>query len=102
MKYDGYQMMVIRQPDRVHLISIGRRDWARHFPLIVEDAKLRQSHFIIDGEAVALDHGGVSDFALRNRRRRGSPPADALVLWLRKANLDRLLSRCFSARPCAF
>jgi bifunctional non-homologous end joining protein LigD len=73
VKYDGYRMMmVIREQDRVRLISSGGHDWARRFPLIVEAAlKLRQSHFIIDGEAVVLGEGGVSDFdALHKHHER--------------------------------
>jgi bifunctional non-homologous end joining protein LigD len=54
-------MMVVR--NRVRLISRGGHDWARHFPLIVAAAlKLRQQHFVIDGEVVVLDEDGVSDF----------------------------------------
>ncbi|MBO0759167.1 MAG: DNA ligase, partial [Bradyrhizobiaceae bacterium] len=63
VKYDGYRMMLIREGDRVRLISRGGHDWARHFPLIVEAAlKLRQQHFVIDGGAVVLDANGVRDF----------------------------------------
>jgi bifunctional non-homologous end joining protein LigD len=68
IKYDGYRMMVIRERDRVRLISWGGEDWAEDFPLIVAAAlKLRQQHFVIDSEAVVLDNDGVSDFdALRS------------------------------------
>jgi bifunctional non-homologous end joining protein LigD len=63
VKYDGYRMMVIRDQDRVRLISRGGHDWSKHFPLIVESAlKLRQKHFVIDGEVVVLANDGVSDF----------------------------------------
>ena len=55
VKYDGYRMMLIREQDCVRLISTGGYDWARRFPRIVAAARmLRQSHFIIDGEAVVL------------------------------------------------
>ena len=57
-------MMLIREQDRVRLISTGGYDWAQRFPRIVEAArKLRQDHFIIDGEAVVLGEGGIPDFA---------------------------------------
>jgi ATP-dependent DNA ligase len=46
--------MLIREQDRVRLISRGGHDWTRHFPLIVEAAlKLRQKQFVLDGEVVA-------------------------------------------------
>jgi bifunctional non-homologous end joining protein LigD len=49
VKYDSYRMMLIREQDRVRLISGGGYDWATHFPLIVEAAlKLRQNHLVID------------------------------------------------------
>ena len=63
VKYDGYRMMLIREQDRVRLISRGGHDWARRFPFIVSAAlKLRQEHFVLDGETVVLDPDGVSDF----------------------------------------
>jgi ATP-dependent DNA ligase len=59
VKYDGYRMMLIREQDRVRLISRGGHDWARRFPLIVTAAlKPRQEHFVIDGETVVLGPGG--------------------------------------------
>jgi hypothetical protein len=42
--------LIIRERDRVRLISRGGHYWARQFPLIVEAApKLRQKYFL-DGE----------------------------------------------------
>jgi hypothetical protein len=49
IKYDGYRMMLIRDQDRVRLISWGGHDWAKRFPLIAAAAlKLRPKHFVID------------------------------------------------------
>jgi bifunctional non-homologous end joining protein LigD len=72
IKYDGYRMMLVREQDRVRLISRGGYHWAHRFPLIVAAAmKLREKHFVIDGEVVALDKDGVSDFdALHLRKHR--------------------------------
>lgn len=68
-KHDGYRMMLIREQDRVRLISRGGYDWAKDFPLIVTAAlKVCQDHFVLDGEIVVLNKDGVSDFdALRSR-----------------------------------
>jgi bifunctional non-homologous end joining protein LigD len=108
IKYDGYRMMVIREQDRVRLISRGGHDWAKQFPLIVEAAlKLRQEHFVIDGETVVLDPEGISDFdALASRKHDEHAQLYAfdmlagegedyrsLPLSLRKRNLARLLRR---------
>jgi len=70
IKHDGDRMMVVRDQDRVRLISRGGHDWDRRFPLIVEAAlKLRPKHFVIDREVVVLDKEGVSDFdALSSRK----------------------------------
>jgi hypothetical protein len=70
VKYDGYRMMVVRDQDRVRLISRGGHDWAQRFPLIVASAlKLRQKRFVIDGEVVVLRLDGNSDFdALASRQ----------------------------------
>lgn len=60
IKYDGYRMMLIRESDRVRLISRGGRDWARYFPRIVAAAlKLCQEQFTIDGEARELSPDGL-------------------------------------------
>jgi len=70
IKHDGYRMLVVRDQDRVRLISRGGYDWADRFPLIVAAAlNLRQKNFELDGEVVVLDKDGVSDFdALSSRR----------------------------------
>ena len=57
VKYDGYRMMLIREQDRVRLLSRGGHDWAWRFPLIVTAAlKLRQEHSVLDGETA---HAGA-------------------------------------------
>jgi bifunctional non-homologous end joining protein LigD len=108
IKYDGYRMMLIREQDRVRLISRGGYDWAERFPLIVAAAlKLRQKHFVIDGEVVVLKPDGVSDFdALASRKHDKRAQFYAfdmlagdgedfrpLALFMRKASLARLLKR---------
>ena len=108
IKFDGYRMMVIREQDRVRLISRGGLDWAKRFPLIVEAAlKLRPEHFVIDGEVVVLAADGISDFdALASRKHDERAQLYAfdmlagdgedyrgLPLSLRKRNLARLLRR---------
>jgi bifunctional non-homologous end joining protein LigD len=107
VKYDGYRMMLIRDQDRVRLISRGGNDWAKRFPLVVNAAlKLRRKHFVIDGEVVVLDKDGMSDFdALASRKHdkraqlyafdmlaSNGEDLRALPLSIRKAGLARLLS----------
>ncbi|WP_275194315.1 hypothetical protein [Bradyrhizobium sp. CSA207] len=70
MKHDGYRMLVIRENDRVRLLSRNGTDWTNRYPWIAEAAlKNRQKHFVIDGEAVLLGVDGRSDFnALHSRK----------------------------------
>jgi bifunctional non-homologous end joining protein LigD len=63
IKYDGYRLIVVRDGDRVRLITKNGYDWAPRYPWIVESAlKNRMKQFVIDGEAVILGVDGVSDF----------------------------------------
>ena len=108
MKYDGYRLIVVRDGERVRLITRGGYDWASRFPWIVESAlKNRQKHFVIDGEAAVLGVDGVADFnALHSRQHDEEVQLYAfdclaldgddirnLPLTLRKTNLARLLAR---------
>ena len=106
VKYDGYRLRVERDGKRVRLITKGGYDWTKRFPWIVQAAlKNRQSHFVIDGEAVILGIDGRSDFnALHSNRQNeevqfcafdvlamGGDDLRALPLSMRKTNLERLL-----------
>jgi bifunctional non-homologous end joining protein LigD len=108
VKHDGYRMLVIREQDRVRLISRGGQDWAKDFPLIVAGAlKLRHKNFTVDGEVVVLDNDGISNFeALTSRKydRRALLYAfdmltdngenlRPLMLSMRKAKLAQLFSQ---------
>src|SRR5207248_7915574 len=108
VKHDGYRMLVIRENDRVHLLSRNGTDWTKRYPWIAEAAlKHRQQHFVIDGEAVVLGVDGISDFnALHSRKHEhevhlyafdvlamGGDDLRQLPLHLRKTSLARLLAR---------
>jgi bifunctional non-homologous end joining protein LigD len=107
IKYDGYRMMVVREQDRVRLISRGGYDWTERFPLVVSAAlKLPLERFVLDGEVVVLDKDGVSDFdalASRKHDKRAMLYAfdllagegedlRSLPLGIRKVGLAQLLS----------
>jgi hypothetical protein len=98
IKYDGYRLRVERDDDRVRLITRGGYDWTKRFPWTVESAlKNRQKRFVIDGEAVILGVGGISDFdALHSGSSAPAMDGDdlrRLPLSMRKTNLARLLAR---------
>ncbi|MGY3036178.1 ATP-dependent DNA ligase [Bradyrhizobium sp. USDA 4354] len=101
-------MLVIRENERVRLLSRNGTDWTKRYTWIVEAAlKNRQKRFVIDGEAVILGVDGISDFnALHSRQLdhevqlyafdilvMGGDDLRSLPLHLRKANLQQLLAR---------
>ncbi|HEY9126254.1 MAG TPA: DNA polymerase ligase N-terminal domain-containing protein, partial [Acidobacteriaceae bacterium] len=72
LKLDGYRIQVLVEPStkknskasRVQLLTRKGLDWTGRMPDIAEAAgELRVESAILDGEAVALDERGVSDFA---------------------------------------
>ncbi|MEH2672396.1 hypothetical protein IF803_36890 [Bradyrhizobium sp. UFLA06-06] len=63
VKHDGHRMLVIRENERVRLLSRNGSDWTKRYPWIAEAAlRNRQKRFVIDGEAVILGVDGISDF----------------------------------------
>jgi bifunctional non-homologous end joining protein LigD len=108
IKFDGYRLRLERDGDRVRLITKGGYDWTKRYPRIVEAARRNlQNHFVIDGEAIVRGIDGYSDFnALHSNRHDneveliafdilavGGDDLRRLPLSMRKANLQRLLSR---------
>jgi ATP-dependent DNA ligase len=92
----------------VRLITRGGYNFADRYPWIVEAArKMRQTRFVLDGEAVVLGVDGVADFdALHSRKHDEEVQLYAfdvlaldgddlrrLPLSMRKTNLARLLVR---------
>src|SRR6516165_12319060 len=108
IKYDGFRLRLERDGARVRLITKSGYDWTKRYPRIVEAAlKNRQTRFVIDGEAIIRGVDGYSDFnALHSGKQNDEVELIAfdilaldgddlrkLPLSMRKANLQRLLSR---------
>ena len=95
VKYDGYRMMVIRNGDRVRLLTKGGHDWSSRYPFIVETAlRLREKQFVIDGEAVVLDVRGFSDFgALHSRKHDHEVQLYAFDLLSKVQSVDQRMIR---------
>ena len=74
IKHDGFRVIARKDGLRVRLYSRSGNDLTDRFPLIVEAlAGLRSRSVILDGEAVACDDNGTSNFdRLRCRRHDGS------------------------------
>jgi bifunctional non-homologous end joining protein LigD len=63
LKFDGYRILAFLKNGRVRLISRTGKDWTKRFPAIakaVGELPLKQA--ILDGEIVALNDRGISDF----------------------------------------
>jgi ATP-dependent DNA ligase len=80
--YDG-RLRLERDGDRVRLITRGGYNWADRYPWIVEVArKIRQTHFVLDGEAVVLGLTGDADFdALHSRRTTTRSSSTPSTCW---------------------
>jgi ATP-dependent DNA ligase len=104
VKYDGYPPAPGARRRALRLITKGGYDWTGRFPWIGHAAlKNRQSHFVIDGEAVILGIDGRSDFnALHSGKQNaevqlcafdvlamGGEDLRSLPLSMRKTNLER-------------
>ncbi|MBY5733418.1 ATP-dependent DNA ligase [Rhizobium leguminosarum] len=63
VKWDGYRLAVHIAPSGVRILTRGGHDWTDRFPAIAAEARrLPVATAILDGEAVAFDAHGRSDF----------------------------------------
>ncbi|MGA7451591.1 MAG: DNA ligase [Rhodoplanes sp.] len=74
IKHDGFRIIARKDGRRVRLYSRVGNDLTDRFPLIVEAlGGLRSRSVTLDGEAVACDDNGMSNFdRLRHRRDDGA------------------------------
>ncbi|MBA4019109.1 MAG: DNA ligase D [Pirellula sp.] len=73
LKFDGYRLLAFGDGTRVRLLTRNGKDWTRKFPRIAELLQEWKFDGIMDGELVALDDAGASNFQkLQNAIRNGS------------------------------
>jgi DNA ligase D-like protein (predicted ligase) len=74
VKLDGYRALVIKDDDRVRVISRNEKDLTANYPgIVAAAAKMSASSAILDGEVVALDPSGRPSFqALQHRAAHSS------------------------------
>ncbi|MFT4085546.1 MAG: non-homologous end-joining DNA ligase [Gordonia sp. (in: high G+C Gram-positive bacteria)] len=81
-KWDGYRLLVSCRDGRVQLQSRSGIDMTADFPEIAEIGEYCDGHdVVLDGEVVALNDAGRTDFTLLTSRRRAGEPV-ALKLFL--------------------
>jgi bifunctional non-homologous end joining protein LigD len=65
VKFDGYRVLACVDAGAVRLLTRGGEDWTHRMPALAAALKkLKLDSAIFDGELVALDEQGVSDFQL--------------------------------------
>jgi bifunctional non-homologous end joining protein LigD len=83
IKHDGYRAICSIDAGEVSIFTRRGHDWAQRMPAITAALRELESRAaVIDGEAVMIDAGGVSDFfALHAALARRSAPAAVLVAF---------------------
>jgi bifunctional non-homologous end joining protein LigD len=73
LKFDGYRSLVFIENGKVRLVSRNGNDWTARFQAVADALQLLPvTNAILDGEVVALDDGGLSNFQrLQNQMKRG-------------------------------
>ncbi len=103
-KFDGYRIVAFADGRDVRLQTRGGLDWTAKFPAVAAAcARLNVDNAIIDGEVVALNEHGVSDFqSLQQALHAGSGPLIYYVfdlLWLNGEDPPPLAAgRCRKSR----
>jgi len=90
IKHDGFRFLCRRDGDRVRVFSRNARDWADRVPAIVEALRaLPVASATIDGEGVAVDERGVTDFdLLRSALAHKGPPREVFLYAFDLIELD--------------
>jgi bifunctional non-homologous end joining protein LigD len=83
LKFDGYRILARVAAGKVELITRNGNDWTHRFRTIAAAvADLPLASGLLDGEVVALNEAGVSDFQqLQNQLRRGDDAALAYYVF---------------------
>jgi bifunctional non-homologous end joining protein LigD len=72
IKHDGFRIMARRGGAGVRLITRHGHDFTARFPLAAAAVTALPAHsFLIDGEAICTDEGGLAVFELIRRARHG-------------------------------
>ena len=120
IKFDGYRLLAFVEGGSAKLVTRRGHDWTDAFPFVAESLKrLKVRSAILDGEVVALDERGRSDFQLLQASMSGSDEFDpvyyafdlmfcdgadltGLPLVERKSRLQSLLAKSRLAPRIAF
>ena len=69
IKYDGYRIISFVDKGKARCITRGGQDYTQKLPQIAKSLlNIDENNFIVDGEVVAFDEAGKSDFGLLQKR----------------------------------
>ncbi len=89
VKWDGYRLLAFVEDRRARLQSRNGLNWTADFPRLAEALEaLPAASFIVDGEMVALDREGRSDFALLQRQLEAGRVAGLRLVLFDLLHLD--------------
>ena len=74
IKYDGYRILSFIEKDKVKLFTRNGNDYTTKFPKIETALKNLDTTAVLDGEVVALDKNGRSDFGLLQENLKNGGP----------------------------
>jgi len=113
IKYDGYRIVSYFNNGKIKMLTRNNKDFTAKFPSIVKSlTHLNCAAFIVDGEIVAFDNNGKSNFSLLQQNLKlnknnfsyvifdllsiNGEDLRALPLITRKEKLERLLTKANS------
>lgn len=99
LKYDGYRLIVAASGDEARCYTRSGQDWTEKFPAIAEAFKdLDLPGALIDGEAVAYNEEGRSDFSSLQQALSGNAPIEFYVFDLLEISGDDLTGKPLTDR----
>jgi bifunctional non-homologous end joining protein LigD len=82
IKFDGYRILARVEQGRVTLLSRRGNDWTNRMPTLAKAMQtIPVEAALLDGELVALDGRGVSDFQRLQDALGGGPTRDARLVY---------------------
>ena len=93
IKYDGYRIVSYKNGNNINCLTRNNKDYTLKLPTIVESLKSLDCDCVLDGEVVAFDKNGRSDFSLLQENLKNNPNNLFYVIFdLLKLNNKELLS----------
>jgi bifunctional non-homologous end joining protein LigD len=96
IRFDGYRILAHIADGRAGLISRNHLDWTHRFRRIAEALPAVADQAILDGEIVALDERGASNFGTLQQALSGAGATANLVYMV----FDLIYLSGYDLRPC--